>query len=438
MTVKAGAAAQFLGFMGFTEDDMKKAADMIADASLTKAVPHSENDSMPMVQDRWNKGEMHKVPGRDAINPGPSQSASGGGAEHMVRTYSHTTPQKGVQLEAEHLEAELGPMRGYAKAIADGHNGLCQSFDHFTALVKGNLDELVEQNRRLTIVAAGLLKAQEEKGDDDEEKEEKFEINAAKARAAYAKARELLKKSRSIRASMKAASDAGHIGALKAQSKLFKKAAQAYLSKAEEYSKAGSIRAVVTRKALDEFFAKNPALKAEIDPSVDAKSLRKAALKARSDWKKAIKSAEIKKDDDKGNQDDSEKKENHNQEDHAAKAAVEGMAGKVEEALKGLGMLQTDVRGLMETITGRPITPKPAPLEMSKGAVVDFVRKVDGMIEQYATERRIDNSMEHRARDVLQKYDALQKGVMSEAAYDAYLGQSPQIVQEIFKLAKAA
>lgn len=428
MIVKAGSAAQFLIDMGFTKADMAKMSDMFTDAEIDKAMPGSESDSMPMITDRWHKGQMHAVPSSEQIKVGPGQSASGGGAEHMVREYSNPAPQKGIQLEAERLEAELGPMRGYAKAIADGHNGLCASFDELSGIVKN----VVDQNMRLKIVTAALIKAvekgeDEEKGDDD--KEEKFEINASKAQEAYAKARALLKKSRSIKAAMKAASDAGHIGALKAQSKLFKKAAQGYFNKAAEYSKAGGARAVVTRKALDEFFAANPALKSE--EALDASALRKAAIKARKDWKAAVKSAsEIKKDDDAGNQADEEKHENGNQADHAAKAEVEVMAKQVQDAVNGMAMLETTVKGLMETISNRPVNGKVEPLALVKADPEAQFRKLDATIEKWADENRLDTANEHRARDVVKMLSAVKAGSVTQAQFDAYQASLPQVVRE--------
>lgn len=438
-SVKAGTAAQVLAMMGFGEADMGNLTKMVADAALSlKAMPGSEDDHAMTITDRWHKGQTHAVPSSEMIKVGPGQSASGGGAEHMVKEYSNPAPQKGLVLEAERLEAELGPMRGYAKSIADKHNALCTYFDESFGAVGKSLNMLQEQNQRLTIVAAGLLKAlekgEDEKGDDDEEKEEKFEINASKAAETYAKARALLKKSRSIRAQMKANSDAGHISALKAQAKLYKNAAKAYLSKAMQYASAGKSRAVVTRKALEDFFAANPALKAEYDPNVSAKALAKAAKKAHAEWK-----ATLKKADDEGNQADKENKENGNQDDSAKAQPVADaeIKSQLENALKGIGMLSGNVKDLMDAVAGRPVTPPvtPATPAVSKAGAVDRLTKLDQTIEQYASEGRIDNATENKARDLMQKLDAVQKGVMHEGTFNAMIAGSAQVVQEIFRVA---
>lgn len=440
-SVKAGTAAQVLAMMGFGESDMKDIASMVADAALSlKAMPGSEHDHAETVTDRWHSGQTHAVPSAEMIKVGPGQSASGGGAEHMVKEYSNPAPQKGLVLEAERLEAELGPMRGYAKSIADKHNSLCTYFDSSFSEVGKSLNMLHEQNKRLTIVAAGLLKAlekgEDEKGDDDEEKEEKFEINASKAAETYAKARALLKKSRSIRAQMKANSDAGHISALKAQAKLYKNAAKAYLSKAMQYASAGKSRAVVTRKALEDFFAANPALKAEYDPNVSAKELAKAAKKAHAEWK-----ATLKKADDAGNQADKEDKENGNQDD-AAKAATaaadDAIKSQLDNALKGLGMLSGDIKSLMDAVAGRPVTPPVAPATPAVAAVAKSGNKyenIDTLIEQYAATGRIDQTSEARARDLVMKLKATDEGHMAKGTFDAMIAGSAQIVQEIFRVA---
>jgi len=429
-TAKTGAAAQFLKAIGFDEADIKAMSDMVADATIAAKAEHAATtEGAPHIPDRWMAGHMHAVPTAEQIKVGPSQSASGGGAEHMVSQYSNDAPQKGLTLEAERLAAVLHQLQAQQKSLTlliDGHNGLCET------VVKSNelLSTLQDQNRRITLVCAGLIKKaedEEEKEDDKkEDKEESMRERFGKAAAkALKKARKLHAKSLRIREAAKTA-EGSDIEALKSQSKLFKKAAKSAFAKAWKLSEG----VIETRKAVDEFFLMYPSMKSE---TPEAGALGEAR-KARKEWKAAAKAVQG-HGDASGNQSDKKDGATGNQDDSAVKAQIEEMSTKINNALEGFGMLKTTVGGLMEAVAGRPVTPDVAPLSLMKGDPVAVVKALDTKIEEMTDRGELDPTMEHRARDVLSKYQATRAGQMLESTFKGILEGSPLPVQEIFRQA---
>ena len=97
-------------------------ADAAAKALTAQSLSPSEE-----VKDRWQEGEMHTHATKEEIKVGPPQSASGSGATKMIGEYSHNAPQHGTTLTTEQLGEELGQMRGYMKALAQGQSKMTEA-----------------------------------------------------------------------------------------------------------------------------------------------------------------------------------------------------------------------------------------------------------------------------------------------------------------------
>ncbi len=137
--------------------------------------------------------------------------------------------------------------------------------------------------------------------------------------------------------------------------------------------------------------------------------------------------------DDKGMQADRQDPETKNQDDSAKATAVADMATKVDDAMKGLGMLKTTVAGLMDVIAGKPINPDNVqPLALMKGDPVVVTKSIQDKIEQAVDDETIDPAAEIRARDLLVKLTGVRNGIISEETFRSALRQSPHSVQQIF------
>ena len=111
---------------------MIQEAGAIAQSELGKASELLEmgddHGRIGQVEDQWDgppDDSLHVSGGHGpgstaapgAVNVGPSQAASGNGAEKMEREYSRHAPQGGVQAATEKLGREIAGMRGAMKSI---------------------------------------------------------------------------------------------------------------------------------------------------------------------------------------------------------------------------------------------------------------------------------------------------------------------------------
>lgn len=121
------------------------------------------------VEDLWSNEDasMHKVPGKEVINFGPGESASGKGAEVMVDTYSHPAPQQAITGEYEKLAREMG--RGFAEA-------------------RKAVARLSKNQEAIKEVLGFLLKSEEEDEEKEERSHEKAKAHMKKAKLALRKA----------------------------------------------------------------------------------------------------------------------------------------------------------------------------------------------------------------------------------------------------------
>lgn len=120
------------------------------------------------VEDLWSSEEaMHKVPGKEVINYGPGESASGKGAETMVDTYSHPAPQQAITGEYEKLARDMG--RGFAES-------------------RKSILRLSKNQEAIKEVLGFLLKSEEEEEDKEERAHEKAKAHMKKAKISLRKA----------------------------------------------------------------------------------------------------------------------------------------------------------------------------------------------------------------------------------------------------------
>lgn len=444
--------ATLLSRLGVTPDSAKKAAEILSEDDMTKANPDTTKKAMPhatmltpgqMVESLWEEGQLHRVPGADTLKVGPVQESSGAGAEKMIREYSNPAPQMGIQVQAEELAAHLHAFHGAMKSIAGKHDALVD------VVTKSS-----EQIQNLTTVAAAILaKAEEHEKEEEKKREEEHdEHHMDKAATYFKKARQLLKKSKAIKVEAKAVTVKADAKNLKRVATLLRKAAARYLMRARTEALAGRGTAVdrtfESRKAIDAFLLKYPALKADMEEMQHEKKEKDEAKKARQLYKAvkanlkaaAAKAVEGHADAD-GNQADKQDPSNGNQDDSAVKAAtaaVADVAAKVDNALNGLGLLKTDVKGLMDTIAGRSITPPVGdvvPLLKGGATQASTIDKISEQLDAAEENGSLDLAHLIKAQSLLTRLDGVQKGAIAKGVFDAELASAPAKVREFFQAA---
>ncbi|MDE2232576.1 MAG: hypothetical protein KGJ90_00390 [Patescibacteria group bacterium] len=415
------------------------------DAALEKAAGALESlaaSRMPaheIVDDHWTEGNLHRAPTAEEINVGPSESASGAGAEKMVRDYSKPAPQSGVQLDAEKLARVLPKMMHTMKAHDESIATLVKTAQATNTLLK-------------TLFA----KAEEDEEDEEDEEEESevVEINASRAKALFKKAQKLLTKAEEKKEEMEDM-DKDERKACKAEIKALRKAAAKLIVKARTAALAGRKGGADTLKSIRELLAVNSLLKSDInvvqeeeeeeeeeeeDEDEEAKARAAADLKKAEDEKKkeeeekkALEVAEKAKTHDKGNQADHKDAATGNQADEAAKAVAE-IAGRVEKALTGLAVLQTDVRGLFDVIAGKSRVGGDMP-EISKASTPDKESALLTTINEMEDKGSLDMPNAMAAREILTHMGLARAGQMDPTIVNDRLARAPAVIRDIFKQA---
>lgn len=117
----------------------KDRLDLLQDAAtqgtleIGKAVSMLEGEGIPQVEDLWagNPDDALRIGGGSgpntsapsgSVNVGPSQAASGNGAERMEAHYSQPTPQSGVQRATEKLGRDIAGVRAAMKSFLTAFN----------------------------------------------------------------------------------------------------------------------------------------------------------------------------------------------------------------------------------------------------------------------------------------------------------------------------
>lgn len=364
-------------------------------------------ESSQDVVDRWTQGNLHKVPGKEVINTGPSEHSSGGGAEKMVRDYSSTVPQTGITLEAIKIGKELDALATFTKGAVDKLMTLHKSQDdRLTALVGA-----VEK----------LAKAMPTDEDDDS--------------TTVGLARTLVGDVRDLVASFDTA-----------------KAALAKAEEEDEEDEKKSCKSDVKRirKAISEKLEAAAALNVVGKSEKIAKSIQ--ALARRADI--TVKAMGTSKEDDDVSENEAEEKEKKLKkaaEDAAALAAKTGdtpaadvtaitaAVEQMQKAAEGLGMMTTDVKGFFESLVAgvskAPMKTPPATFELMKADAGAVITQVQDRIDSAREAGIIDNIQEMRGRDLLSKYSAVRGGHFPESTFQEILKGSAPAVQELFKLA---
>ena len=203
---------------GFAALSVAERKEVLADATITAGITDAIGKAheamageVEQIEDLWDGGPAQPAPTKrarenmagDSIPTGSGQSASGGGAEKMVREYSDVAPQNAVMTATERLgnAITLKAMRELAKAV----EGINTRLDLLTTATGGVFDELAAVKAEVAKAArAAVVKSEDEEADEEARDEEDKEMSAksrvklAKARVAKAEITRAIKQARAI------------------------------------------------------------------------------------------------------------------------------------------------------------------------------------------------------------------------------------------------
>lgn len=385
-------------------------ASVVADDKLSKAA--SGLGDAPDVKDHWAEGNLNAPAKKDQIKTGPSEEASGGGAEKMIGHYSEPAEQHGTTLTAESLSRIMAPMAAASKAQS------------------AVLLEVVEVLKGLRDGQATLLKGKVVKAKDDDEDEEDesevVEINE-KAKSAITALKAALKKAKKAANQMKWATGKDKMSCkadydehMASALAIVRKAAPHVLLSGDEALRTEFLE-IASKADIDVTQEEEEEDEDDAEKAKKAKELAEAAAKATSTADPAAKGTEVAV-------------------TPELRAILEETQAQVKKALEGTGMLTTDVKGLMDKINslskhgGMP----PAMVAKSEAAAVSTFDQRLERISALEDIGQLTEAQAFTARDIVSKARAAERGELGNNVHLDLIAKATPAVQAIFADLKSA
>jgi hypothetical protein len=421
-------------------------------AELGKAanfMEHGDDGGHPgRVEDQWDGApddelevggghgpESKAPPGK--VNVGPSQAASGNGAEKMEREYSRHAPQSGVQAATEKLGREIAGMRGAMKAILkalDTFNVQLETVKASTAVapVLPDIEKMVSDAVGKA-VAKAVVKAMDEKEDREEDDEDdKEDKEAAKAESESEKEEEDEDEGDDDKESAKSKSAAQ----LRKMAKARIAWAERRLAKSIEFAESDkpakcehmfALAQINLSKAAG-YVESAKAIRGQVGPAT------KALVKSVAKLDKAIKAAPV--DNQKIWPASTEKKVGTGKavettvSDPGAMtpADLQKAMGEIQKALDGVGIMQSSMKDMFQVISGQSRSNGVPPvLALAKGGVDDLMSR-EAEIIRMASDGSIKPGDVDRARDVISniRTRAVPENILSQK-----ISRLPPAVQDV-------
>ncbi len=408
--------------MAFAKTDPKALGETAADVDILNkaeaALASAGLEGASTVEDRWTAGNVHVPASKEEIKTGPTQEASGAGAEKMVREYSQPAPQHGVTEIADKFERGLRIVASSMKAQTDAIQLLIESQKSMAATL---------------LKASTVVKADEDEEDEEEDESEVVEIKESKAKAVslFKKATALLKQAKSFGDEAEIEDDEATKKALVTKSKLFRKRAAELLSKARSNAIIGNDDA--TLKSI-----LKAAKKADIDvvQEEEEEDEEDEEAKAKAKGADAAGNQADKIDPASGNQADAAKSKQVDEAIAVAKKAEETVAA----VLAGVQTLNGTVAGMMSVIGGmsrssltvQPVVKAdPAPESPDFDKQIALARATGTLTEAGA----------RTARDIIEKGELAKAGHFDVSTIPALIMKASPEVKTIlagYKIEKAA
>lgn len=427
-------------------------AELLASSAISVTDALAKADAMtgdiPTVEDLWDgpnddHAETTRAhgPGSEAkpgmVQVGPGQSASGNGAEKMEREYSRHAPQEGVQRATEKLgeavmgmgkamKSLVGAVRTQGMMIEALKSGVAVTEAPTTAAIQAMITEAVgksmgalETRLAKSIRSAVAAKAGEsdkeddkESGEEDDEDDEEEDDEASESESGSGTDIEIVNEN-DEEGEDEADSDEGEKAKsitaarfrIMAKSRL--KWASRRLAKADEAEKEKKPKTAEhmmkkarhnLRKARS-YLDASAALRGKTGPS--SKAIAKAISKAKA---KLPVGAKMQDKWPESNAHEAGKAAPAEGEPTPAMKAFNEAAEKLAKAASGMGMLQTDIKGMFDAMMSRSVNGDgvrlPPAFAIAKSGGDDLTTK-ESEIMQMAETNVIDFDAADKARDVI-------------------------------------
>ncbi|HUY02857.1 MAG TPA: hypothetical protein VMV33_06190 [Rhodocyclaceae bacterium] len=388
-------------------------ADMAAHVAKAGEMLESGDDRsrIGIVEDLWDGAPDDRIRTQRTGGPnssaaagtaavGSPQAASGDGAETMERQYSEPSPQRGVQRATEMLGRDLMSMRKAMKSFIGAFEAMGTQIE---AIKAGAVSTAPDTAAIEAMIAAAVAKAMPAAKAEDEKKDEKKEDREEKADSAAIKA-EMDEEGEEDEEREKEAAKSAALLRISAKALVVK--ARAALAKAREDEDEGDgEKAAERRERAKEHLEKAMAC------VVASKALRgdkagpstEGVLAAIGKAGKAASPAD--------NQNKWPNRSESGAETPASKAAAEAAPSPpdlakaldaIQKAASGFAMLQTDMKGLFETISGQSRGQQTLPpvFALAKAGADDLVSREAAILDM-GRNGSIGIDDVDRARDVI-------------------------------------
>lgn len=388
-------------------------ADMAAHVAKAGEMLESGDDRsrIGIVEDLWDGAPDDRIRTQRTGGPnssaaagtaavGSPQAASGDGAKTMERQYSEPSPQRGVQRATEMLGRDLMSMRKAMKSFIGAFEAMGTQIE---AIKAGAVSTAPDTAAIEAMIAAAVAKAMPAAKAEDEKKDEKKEDREEKADSAAIKA-EMDEEGEEDEEREKEAAKSAALLRISAKALVVK--ARAALAKAREDEDEGDgEKAAERRERAKEHLEKAMAC------VVASKALRgdkagpstEGVLAAIGKAGKAASPAD--------NQNKWPNRSESGAETPASKAAAEAAPSPpdlakaldaIQKAASGFAMLQTDMKGLFETISGQSRGQQTLPpvFALAKAGADDLVSREAAILDM-GRNGSIGIDDVDRARDVI-------------------------------------
>jgi hypothetical protein len=417
------------------EDTLREVA---IDANLAKALygpevgaegqerPSSEASDRVVDQSPGAMGT--KTPSREEIKVGPAQEASGGGAERMIREYSHPDSQQAVVMQYEKLSGMMGDLSKSMKAMSDAFTALlAKAEDEHEEAGKKEHEEEEKEGHKSQDLASEFLDDILAKAEDEEEKEEEHEKHEAE-KALPASSKLSLAKAlfEAVQAARKAKVPSG------SRSRVLKAAAAA-LRRAYRMAKAADAEGVETAERKEARKAVAAIAEFAFLRDIPLTVAVKAEEEEKKEEEKEAAKAEAAKDE-----------EDHNQKVWpTGKKSVPGL----DEVLKGQAVLNGNIMSMLDALSGKggnlPATDlglmakavggegqNPKALFKSNPAAWEVVKR--DQIQAAVDSGEFQLSDELAAGTILATAQAVQHGAVEMGMLKARVGTASEAVRALF------
>lgn len=370
-------------------------------------------NEIPIHDDLFSGNMRQTNPSPETIRVGPSQEASGGGAERMISQYSNVAPQQGFSLLYQEFSRKLDTLRKSVVTISEAVKAQSAVISH---IVKSNSESSTETSSFSDEVS---------------------------------KAKDLIKKSKSLilKSELYGIEDGSVSDAMEdiRKAELFLKKAKALLIKAEEEDEKEEKEEKEVEKSLmdvKKFSQRLDKAKTEIMDIV--KSEEEKEKKEREDKEMKAKKAEEKKEESEDKETKAKKAEEEKKEEEEMKKAKDSDKGNQKDSANKDGnqkdaaaksedvtnLVKKTVSEMMDIITNRSRS-KDLP-DLSKAQTETYIVAKSAQIDEAYDNGVLSSGEEMTARSILSMIELAQKGEINPSIVNDRIFASSSAVQSVF------